>query len=188
MRIVPQPHPLPDPQVWTVRGMALPGALASLLRTGGWLHPGQQALHDLMPWFEDPLMFMPDLHAMRFQNAFLDHIADDSSLCDLFRMTRGSRSGHPLGLPWLDVDQAVFIAVNEYAGDDVALALDYRTDPADPRVVASDFWTDPRQCSWRTVAPTFTDLLTALQAAWSARSERGVQQEGSRSAEQCADG
>lgn len=168
---LPQPQPLPDPPDWTVRGLPLPDALTSLLRTGRWLHPGRQALHDLMPWFEEPLMFMPNLHAMRFQNAALDHIADDSSICDLFRMTRGSRSEHPLDLPWLDVGQAVLIAVNEYAGDDVALALDYRTDAADPRVVASDIWTDPRQISWRTVTPTFTNLLTALQAAWPTPSE-----------------
>jgi hypothetical protein len=120
-------------------------------------------------------MFMPNLDAMRFQNAALDDIADDSSICDLFRMTRGSRSEHPLDLPWLDVDQAVLIAVNEYAGDDVALALDYRTDAADPRVVASDIWTDPRQISWRTVTPTFTDLLAALQTAYGVPSELDIQ-------------
>jgi hypothetical protein len=62
----------------------------------------------------------------------------------------------------------VLIAVNEYAGDDVAMALDYRTDSADPRVVAADIWTDPAQYSWRVVTPTLTDLLTALQPAWSA--------------------
>lgn len=118
-----------------------------------------------MPWFEDPLMFMADLHDMRFQNNALDHIADDRSISDLFRMARSSRSIHPIGLPWLDVDQAVLIAVNEHAGDDVALALDYRTDSADPRVVAADIWTDPSRYSWRVVTSTFTDLVRALQPA-----------------------
>ena len=43
-----------------------------------------------------------------------------------------------------------------------ALALDYRTDLSGPRVVGSDFWTDPRQCEWRLVAPTFSAFADAL--------------------------
>jgi hypothetical protein len=39
----------------------------------------------------------------------------------------------------------VLVAVNQRPGDDVAIELDYRTDPADPRVVGSGFWTDPGQ-------------------------------------------
>jgi hypothetical protein len=116
-----------------------------------------------MPWFEDPLGFLTDIRDMRFQNTALDSIADDRTISHLFGMDRGSRSDHPIELPWLDADQAVLVAVNEHAGDDVALALDYRTDPADPRVVASDNWTNPAQYSWRVVTPTFTDLLTVLQ-------------------------
>ncbi|MFI6820390.1 hypothetical protein ACIBJE_05470 [Micromonospora sp. NPDC050187] len=43
--------------------------------------------------------------------------------------------------------------------------LDFLTniDPADPRVVVSDFWTDPKQCSWRAVAPTFSQLVEILR-------------------------
>jgi hypothetical protein len=47
-------------------------------------------------------------------------------------------------------------------GDDVAIALDYRGDPSGPCVVASDLWTDPRQCAWRIVAPTFGAFAAAL--------------------------
>ncbi len=47
-------------------------------------------------------------------------------------------------------------------GDDVALALDFRTSTADPTVVASDFWTDPRQYAWRIVTPRFTEFATRL--------------------------
>ena len=115
-----------------------------------------------MPWFEYPLMFPTSLDGMRFENNALDLFADDAPLSQLFRVTRGSRMNRPVALPWLDADRAVFIAVNRDPGDDVALALDYRTDVAAPRVVASDFWTDPTRCSWRLVAPRFTQLLTAL--------------------------
>jgi hypothetical protein len=65
-------------------------------------------------------------------------------------------------LPWLDPELAVLIAVNRDPGDDIAVALDYRSDAVEPRVVASDFWTDPRHCSWRLVTPTFTGFAAAL--------------------------
>jgi hypothetical protein len=80
----------------------------------------------------------------------------------LFREVRGSVLREPVELPWLDVEWAFFIAVNRMPGDDVAVALDYRGDPADPRVVGSDFWSDPRQCAWRVVAPTFSSFASAL--------------------------
>jgi hypothetical protein len=57
----------------------------------------------------------------------------------------------------------VLIAVNRILGEDVAMALDYRTDAADPQVVASDCWTDPQQCSWRIVTPTFSQLVEILR-------------------------
>jgi hypothetical protein len=118
-----------------VRGLTLPAELISLLETGSWLHPGSRALRDLMPWFADPLMFMTDLGDMRFQNKALDAIAENNAISDLFRMTRTSRSGRDLDLPWLDVDQAVLVAINEYAGDDVALA--WTTVPTPPTRASS---------------------------------------------------
>jgi hypothetical protein len=67
-------------------------------------------------------------------------------------------------MSWLDLDQAVFIAECRYAGDDTAIALDYRTDPADPRVVATDLATlDHRHLSWRQVTPTFSEFIDVLQ-------------------------
>jgi hypothetical protein len=53
------------------------------------------------------------------------------------------------------VDRAFLIAIARFAGDDTAVGLDYRTGNSTPRVVASDVWTDPRQCRWRVVAETF---------------------------------
>jgi hypothetical protein len=40
----------------------------------------------------------------------------------------------PLDLPWFDAERAVLIAVNQNPGNDVAIALDYRTDVTDPKV------------------------------------------------------
>ncbi|WP_460066259.1 hypothetical protein [Streptomyces sp. YKOK-I1] len=145
-----------------VRGHLLPARLASLLSRGRWRHPGDAELARLIPWFEDPLDFLPSTDQMTRESRSMDMFADDPPSSELFREVRGSERQGPVELPWLDVDLAFLIAVNRRPGDDVALALDYRTDPADPRVVGSDFWTNPRQCAWRTVTPTFSAFAEAL--------------------------
>lgn len=55
----------------------------------------------------------------------------------MLHVARGGSQETPVELPWLDVEQAFFIAVNRVPGDDVGLARDYRTDAHDPRVVGS---------------------------------------------------
>lgn len=152
-----------DGQDWTVRGLRLPDTLIALLSAGLWRDPQEGALRALIPWFEDPLIFLASLDQIQRESRSLDLFADDEASAQLFRELRGSHVTHAVELPWLDVEKAVLIAVNRNPGDDVALALDYRTNPLDPRVVASDFWTNPRQCDWRVVAPTLTELVARLQ-------------------------
>ena len=82
-------------------------------------------------------------------------------LATLLHTERGSRVARPLELPWLDVELAFLVAVNRVPGDDVGIALDYRTDRGDPRVVASD-WGSGRRCVWREVTTTFTDFVRVL--------------------------
>jgi hypothetical protein len=149
-------------QDWTVRGLALPSALITLMALGAWRDPDETALRDLLPWFDDPLVFLDSIGWMRRENEGLDHIVDDERSSAVFRMVRGSREPGLVELPWLDIDQAILIAVNRNAGDDVAVALDLRTDPTDPRVVASDIWSNPRQYAWRIVTPTFTQFAAGL--------------------------
>jgi hypothetical protein len=69
-------------------------------------------------------------------------------------------SGHFLIMA---VDRAFLIAVTRLAGDDTAVALDFRTGSSSSRVVASDVWTDPRQCQWRVVAETFPAFTAGVQ-------------------------
>jgi hypothetical protein len=122
--------------------------LIALLAAGLWRDQPERALRALMPWFEDPLIFLASLDQIQRESRSLDMFADDEPSAHLFRVLRGSRVPHAVELPWLDVEKAVLIAVNRNPGDDVAIALDYRTNPLDPRVVACDFWTNPRQCAW----------------------------------------
>jgi hypothetical protein len=151
-----------------VRGLALPRLLVSLLDSGRWRHPGDDVLSAVVPWFEDPLVFLHSPDEMHRESWFLyeDGSADDRRDSALFHVVRGSVAG-PGDLPWLDVEQAFNIAVNKRPGDDVAIALDYRTDPSDPRVVGSDVWTSQHQTGrvqyvWRQVAPAFSVFAEAL--------------------------
>jgi hypothetical protein len=153
-----------DEQDWTVRGLRLPALLVSLLRSGRWRDPDEGVLHSLIPWFEDPLVFLTSVEGMRRESVSLDMLGRDGPSSRLFALCRG-RERQSVDLPRLDVDQAVLIAVNRNPGDDVAVALDYRTGTAGPRVVASDFWTHPRQCAWRIVTDTFIEFVERLGIA-----------------------
>jgi hypothetical protein len=151
-----------------VRGLALPQLLVSLLDSGRWRHPGDDVLRAVVPWFEDPLDFLHSPGEMRRESYFLyeDGSADRRRDSAFFHVVRGSVTG-PSDLPWLDVEQAFNIAVNRRLGDDVAIALDYRTDLSDPRVVGSDAWTSQHQTgraqyAWRQVAPAFSAFAEAL--------------------------
>ncbi|RVX41773.1 S1 RNA binding family protein [Nonomuraea polychroma] len=145
-----------------VRGLPLPVLLLELLAAGGWPPPGDAALSAVMPWFEDPVDVLTDVDQMRRESRALDWMSEDPATADHFRLARGGQSTDLVELPWLDTDLAVLIAVNRRPGDDVAIALDYRRGSGDPAVVASDWWTDPQQCAWRVVAPTFSAFAATL--------------------------
>ncbi|MEV8099767.1 hypothetical protein [Kitasatospora sp. NPDC085879] len=145
----------------TVRGLPLPRLLLDLIADGRWRHPGDEALAAALPWFTDPLELLADAAAVRRQSASLDDLSGED-LGPLFRQARGSTADGPVELPWLDAERAVLIAVARTVGDDIALALDYRTDLADPRVVGSDIWTNPQEYTWRVAAPSFSAFAAAL--------------------------
>jgi len=67
----------------------------------------------------------------------------------------------PRPVPWLNADRAKFIAVNRVPGDDVAIALDYRADTNEPRVVASHL-RGGSSCEWFEVAATFEAFARLL--------------------------
>jgi hypothetical protein len=152
----------PDYDDTSVRGLALPATLLDLMSADRWRHPGDDAMRRVMPWFDAPLIFLTSTRMMARESQSLDMFDDDERSSELFRTIRGNRAEHSVQLPWLDVEKACLIAVNRIPGDDVAIALDYRQGPADPMVVASDFWSDPAQYSWRTVTPTFSSFATQL--------------------------
>jgi hypothetical protein len=143
----------------TVNGLPLPEILVALIGRGRWIHPGDAQLRDVIPFLVDPVVFLRSPEAMAFEST--GHLADDPQSSVIFHAMRGSRTPEPLELPWLDVDRSFFIAVNKWPGDDVGIALDYRSGLADPRVVASD-WGTGATCLWREVAPTFTCFIQRI--------------------------
>jgi hypothetical protein len=144
------------------RGLVVPALLVQLIETGRWKHPGETALARVVPWFEDQLDFLTDAHEMERQSRALDRLADDEASADLFQLVRRRSPAGSTDLPWLDVEHAILIAVCRHAGDDTAIALDYRVEAANPRVVGSDIWTVPNRYQWRTITPTFAAFANAL--------------------------
>jgi hypothetical protein len=148
-----------------VRGLRLPALMIELMASGRWQHPGIQVLGAILPWFADPLHFLSSPGEMERESQSLDMFADNERSSRIFHVTRGSVAG-PIGLPWLDSELALVIAVNRRAGDDVAVALDYRGETDRPTVVASDVWTDPNGgYLWRPVAPNFEAFASKLGLA-----------------------
>jgi hypothetical protein len=143
-----------------VNGLPVPSLLVELLKQHRWRHPGDEALRDLIPFLREPVDFLTSVEAMRRESA--GSLANEPRFAKVFHMARGSRSAEPVSLPWLDVELSLFVAVNRFPGDDLAIALDYRTDATDPRVVASDWDEGPGGCEWREVAPSFSQFVRTL--------------------------
>src|SRR5262245_27812504 len=114
-----------------VNGLPLPELLVTLIRDGRWAHPGDARLRDVIPFLVDPVDFLKSPEQMAFESS--GHLADDPQLSAVFHMVRGGRAAGPVELPWLDADRSFFVAVNRVPGDDVGIALDFRTDMDDPR-------------------------------------------------------
>jgi hypothetical protein len=146
----------------SVNDLPLPPLLLELLAENRWRNPGETVLRAAIPWIEDPLVFLGSPREMERESQW-QLFMDPPDFAEFVHYVRGSQTQSPVVLPWLDVEQAVFIVVNRHPGDDQGIALDYRTSHADPRVVASD-WSEPPPagCFWREVAPTFSAFVGLL--------------------------
>ena len=137
-----------------IRGLVVPSLLVDMIRDGRWQHPGDDVLARAVPFMSDPLDFLTSLDAIRF-NSGLSHAFGGEPLRIHYRWIRSSK------LPWLNIRRAFFIAINRNIGDDVAIALDYRTNRREPRVVASEY-TDANGYRWCAVADTFSAFVESL--------------------------
>jgi hypothetical protein len=142
-----------------VNGLPLPSLLVDMLRSGQWCHPGDAVIRKLIPLLTDPVDFLTSIDRMRRESP--KRMAGDREMERIFHFV--SDQAGVSDLPWLDVNRAVFIAVCRFAGDDTAIALDYRTDANDPRVVASAY-DDTLGYRWIEVAPSFSAFVKRFAA------------------------
>jgi hypothetical protein len=142
--------------VHAINGLPLPQQLIELVAAGRWRHPGDSVLQSAIPFLRDPVDFLESFERIE---------RESSGLVTYDLMALGIRREHGAVVCWpmLDGNRAILIAVCRFAGDDVAIALDYREDANVPRVVASH-WHDSGQCEWQIVAPTFAAFVQVLEA------------------------
>lgn len=146
---------------FVVNGLPLPPLLISLIQEGKWKHPGEEVMHKVVPFVREPVIFCP-LHEMRSETNGVVSLSADLQFHTFFRQLVGSQGLWPNELPWLDVEQMVFIAISGDSDDDLGIALDYRSRMDDPRIIASDWLSGADGYMWREVAPTFTEFVERL--------------------------
>src|SRR5512138_1251167 len=137
----------------------VPPLLVELIDTGRWKQPPDAIIKSVIPFLQEPMDFLPTVDAMRQESTGL--LADSPEMSELFHEYRGSKVPER-ELPWLDVDKALFIAVNRLFGADLGIVLDYRTSLEDPRVVASDWSSRGNINHWREVERRFSDFVRKL--------------------------
>lgn len=143
-------RPTPSEQA----ALPIPPELAGLIESGQWRHPGGDALRVVIPTIED-IEFLGSINQIRQQSAALQSgsmgalPATDPRSAALPRISRG---------------HTLLIASNIDHGNDVAIALDYRTSMAEPRVIASAMAPDG-SWQWHEVAPSFPQFVALFQEA-----------------------
>jgi hypothetical protein len=146
--------------------LPLPSLLAKMLTQDRWRQPPDDVIRKLVPFISEPLNFLLSESDIRRESLSLGRLAKESHLSIAFRIYYGATMT-PKCLPWLDAGHALIIAVNRLAGEDVAIALDYRSDYEHPIVVASA-WTEPSGSmhpsltEWREVAPSFEAFVASI--------------------------
>ena len=140
------------------RDLPLPRLFAELIEAGRWVNPGDDVMRQKVSFIREPLTFLCSKDDMLFNSGpLMDKDASDN---ESFSEYRGSVVGER-PLPWIDVERSIFIIVNKYPGDDVGIALDYRTGINAPRVVGGDWWTG-RSLDYRQISPTFDEFVQLL--------------------------
>jgi hypothetical protein len=89
----------------------------------------------------------------------------------------GNNMQGPSDLPWLDVKSSLVIGGGADYGDDTFIALDYRLNPRDPRVVISQYnhyasegaRTAPSHISWLAIATNIQGFIALLTPTTVAR-------------------
>jgi len=145
-----------------MNNLPVPSILLELITAGRWKQPSDEAINKAIPFLQEPVDFLLDVETMRRESSGSLSFFQHPEMPELFHMYQGSQEAERQ-LPWLEVEKALLIAVNRNRGDDIAIALDYRTDSEDPRVVASDWWSENTPTHlWREVESKFSEFVRKL--------------------------
>ena len=143
-----------------INDLPLPPLLIRLIQSGRWQHPGDDVVKEAIPFLREPVDFYNSIEKMSISR---EYILKGKDTGEALRLVKGRNKSDDIKLPWLDIDQAIFIAVNRIPGDDIAIVLDYRVNRANPHVVANDWWDGEGGCIWKEVYTTFSDFVKALR-------------------------
>ena len=151
-------------QLTAIRGMEFPLIFKELWSDGRWKQPREGALERLVPWLQGPILFLETVSSLECENSA--ELATNEFFSWMLREYSSQHTEEIRPLPWLDVEQSLLFGVNLIHGDDLGLALDFRTSPEDPRVVAT-YWEDETQdCPYNTTPEGMSDLKPHHRAKW----------------------
>lgn len=138
-----------------LKGLKVPSLLVKLVNEGFWVKGSELDIKKHYEFLNDPLTFLQSFQGMKSTPSF--------KYDEVLRIYSSSEVGLNRNLPWLDIDNSIFIAINKNPGDDIAIALDYRDNSTSPIVVASK-WTEVNgYCEWVKIENTFDDLVQTLK-------------------------
>ena len=113
---------------YKVNNLPVPKLLIQLLENKKWTNPKEGIIKKVIPFFKYNIDFLQTLEEMKRESRV---ICED---LDFFFEKRSSKDDRAKKLPYRDLDLSFFIAVNSSLGDDIAVALDFRTSIENPRV------------------------------------------------------
>ena len=128
----------------------VPLLLEQLIARQRWHHPGHEVIAKAIPFLSTTVNFIDSIDEMRLATSYYEFIecADGGRSFDS-RMVRLNAD-----LPWLDTSKILVLAESHSSEPHAVIALDFRSDVKNPRVVASE-QSYEKQASWQEIAPTF---------------------------------
>jgi len=136
-----------------INNLPLPDLLIHLINENKWKHPGNDVMKKTIPFFHEEIDFLFTETEFKLENSSL-YLEDEIFFC--FDSKKSKLANN---LPYLASDLSILIAVNKIPGDDLGIALDYRTSFLNPRIIANNWHSGIRGCPWIEISPTFEAFI-----------------------------
>ncbi len=123
-----------------------------------WHHPGSQVIAQATPFFTTTVDFIESIDEMRQATSCYEFVecADGAQVFDSRMVSLNA------DLPWLDTSKMLVLAESHSSEPHAVIALDYRMDTENPRVVASEE-SHNKQAFWEEIAPTFEAFVQKIE-------------------------